>query len=349
MISKTAGGHPHGGTLAADNRADVRLIAEIGSVHDGSLGNALRLIDTAADVGASGVKLQAHISEAETLEEAPSPRYFSNETRFEYFNRTAFDAEQWRQLREHAASRHLEFIVSPFSIEAVEMLEPIDVDCYKVASGEVTNIPLLERLAVTGKPVLLSSGMNGWVEIDEAVGLLRESGALHVLQCSSIYPCPPEKVGLNVMAELKSRYGLPVGLSDHTLTGTAAICAVYLGADVIEKHLTLSRRMYGSDAKHSMEPEEFKQMAGALGEAWSMKETPVDKDDLTPYLEMKKVFEKSIVTARAMRKGMVLTPDDIAFKKPGDGIPAAQYREVIGKSIMRFLPRNHKLSKDDLR
>jgi N-acetylneuraminate synthase len=335
--------------MSKASRDDLQVIAEIGSVHDGSFGNALRLIDTAAEVGASGVKLQAHISEAETLVGAPSPSYFSAESRFEYFARTAFTPEQWSQLRDRARSSALDFIVSPFSIEAVEMLETVGVDGYKVASGEVTNLPLLERLAETNQPVLLSSGMSQWAELDRAVKTLRTGGQLHLLQCSSIYPCPPERVGLNVMTEMRTRYGLPVGLSDHTMTATAAICAVYLGASVIEKHLTLSRRMYGSDAKHSMEPDEFQLMALALREAMAMKEHPVDKDDLAPYGDMKTIFEKSIVTARELSQGTTLEAADIAFKKPGDGIPAAKHREVLGKTLTKNLPRDHKLSEEDLR
>src|SRR5687767_8411606 len=150
----------------------MRIIAEIGSVHDGSFGNALRLIDAAAEAGADAVKFQTHIAEAESLADAPAPGYFSDEPRLAYFKRTSFSPEQWKKLARHAETRKVAFLSSPFSLEAVDLLESIGVGAYKVPSGEVTNIPLLERIARTRKPALLSSGMSDWKELDRAVAVL---------------------------------------------------------------------------------------------------------------------------------------------------------------------------------
>ena len=324
----------------------IRIIAEIGSVHDGSLGNALKFIDAAAEAGADAVKFQTHIAEAESLADAPSPGYFNDEPRIAYFKRTGFTPEQWKKLARHAQAAKVTFLSSPFSIEAVDLLEDVGVSAYKIPSGEVTNVPLLERVAATKKPTLLSSGMSNWAELDEAVAVLKPACALTVLQCTSAYPCPPEQVGLNVLAEMRSRYGVAVGLSDHTLGFAAALAAAALGATVIEKHFTFSRLMYGSDAKHSMEPADFKRFCEALREVWRMQASPVDKDDVSPYADMKRIFEKSVVTARALRAGTVLTREMLAFKKPGDGIPAAQYRTLIGRKLKRDLPADSKLSAD---
>ena len=230
----------------------VTIIAEVGSVHDGSFGNAMKLVDTAADCGADVVKFQTHIPFAETLRDAPMPHYFKGEPRFEYFERTGFATGQWKRLAAHAMERGLQFLSSPFSIEAVTLLEDVGVGSYKIPSGEVTNIPMLEAIAETGKPVLLSSGMSDWRELDAAVAAIRgRHERICVMQCTSAYPCPDEKVGLNVLSEMRERWQLPVGYSDHTRDNHACFAAVALGAGVVEKHLTFSRRMYGSDAAHS--------------------------------------------------------------------------------------------------
>src|SRR5579862_5092817 len=145
------------------------IIAEIGSVHDGSFGNAAKLIDAVAACNADIAKFQTHIAEAETLPNAPSPPYFTGEPRYDYFHRTAFSARQWEMLKRHCDERHIQFLSSPFSIPAVELLKNLGVARYKVPSGEVTNLPLLESVAQTGKPVILSSGMSSWAELDAAV------------------------------------------------------------------------------------------------------------------------------------------------------------------------------------
>jgi N-acetylneuraminate synthase len=301
------------------------IIAELGSVHDGSFGNALKLIEAAADCGADAVKFQTHIPEAESLRDAPSPVYFSAEQRFEYFRRTGFSVDQWRQLAAHCQSCGATFLSSPFSLEAVDLLEAVGVSAYKVPSGEVTNLPLLDRIAATGKPVYLSSGMSDWAELDAAVAALRPGGPISVLQCTSAYPCPDERVGLNILYQMAQRWGLPVGFSDHTTGLAAGVAAAALGASVIEKHFTFSRLMYGSDAATATEPADFRLFCTSVKAAARIRAHLVDKDDLSPYRDMKRVFEKSIVTARAIKRGAVLEREDIAFKKPGDGTPAASW------------------------
>ncbi|MDB4214584.1 N-acetylneuraminate synthase family protein [Burkholderiaceae bacterium] len=326
----------------------IRIIAEIGSVHDGSFGNALKLIEAAAKAGADAVKFQTHIAEAESVASAPAPAYFSDEPRQAYFRRTSFSLEQWRRLAKCAADLGVTFLSSPFSLEAVDLLEELGIAAYKIPSGEVSNIPLLTRIAKTGKPVLLSSGMSGWDELDLAVATVRSSCSTTVMQCSSAYPCPPERVGLNVIGEMARRYELPVGYSDHTMGFAAPIAAVAMGATVVEKHFTFSRQMYGSDARHSMEPSEFKLMAEALREVWTMLDNPISKSDVKHYAEMKRIFEKSIVAACSIEAGEALTVGMLAFKKPGDGIPARDYERLLGRTAKRAMQPDHKLTEDDL-
>lgn len=334
-----------------DNRSSqVFVIAEVGSVHDGSFGNALKLIEAAAGAGASAVKFQTHIAAAETLRDAPMPPYFKGEPRFEYFERTGFNLEQWKGLKAHCEAQGTAFMSSPFSCEAVELLEAIGIESYKIPSGEVTNLPLLEAAARTGKRIYLSSGMSSWEELDAAVNTVRRfHDDLVVMQCTSEYPCPYNQVGLNVMLEMQARYGLPVGLSDHTLTPYASLAAVTLGASVIEKHFTFSRLMYGSDAKHSLEPGEFFRLVEGIRAIETMLAYPVDKSSAERFRVMKDTFEKSLVSRVAIPAGEEITEEMIAMKKPGTGISAARYSEVIGCRAARDIEPDRVLTEEDIR
>src|SRR5688572_28484532 len=289
----------HMGNAIGGSRAPEFVIAEVGSVHDGSIGNACRLIDAAAEAKADAVKFQTHIADAESLPDAPSPSHFSTESRVDYFRRTAFSRAEWRLLRDRCEARGVEFMSSPFSEEAVDLLREVGVQRWKVPSGEVTNLPLLLRIARLRQPVLLSSGMSCWSELDAAVAVFRQQGIVPtLLQCTSEYPCPVNRVGLNVMLEMEQRYRAPVGLSDHTLTPFASFAAVALGASVLERHFTFSRKMYGSDAAHSLEPAEFEEMVHGIRAIEVMRSTLVNKDDIAPFAGMRRVFTKSVVTRR---------------------------------------------------
>lgn len=326
------------------------IIAEIGSVHDGSFGNAQQLIDTAVECGAGAVKFQTHIPAAETLRNAPLPPYFKGEPRFEYFQRTGFNEGQWRELKARCDEQGTLFLSSPFSVEAVEMLEELGIEQYKIPSGEVTNLPMLEVIAETGKPVLLSSGMSSWQELDAAIETIRRRhDDLTLLQCTSEYPCPHKRVGLNVMLEMRRRYEVPVGLSDHTTDNYACFAAVSMGAVVVEKHLTLSRRMYGSDARHSAEPAQFFDLCCGIRAIETMLAAAVDKDDVEHYREMKVIFQKSVTAKAEIPAGTKISRDMLAVRKPGTGISAAQLDTVVGQQAARTIPADTVLEWSDLK
>lgn len=320
------------------------IIAEIGSVHDGSFGNALCLIELAASCGANAVKFQTHISEAETTKNAPSPKYFNKESRYEYFQRTSFTLEQWALLKTKCREVGVKFISSPFSIKAAKMLYDLGVDYIKIPSGEMNNTPMLEEISKMNVPVILSSGMSSISEIDDAVSIFKNSGSNFMLmQCTSEYPCLPSNVGLNVISLFSNRYNIPIGFSDHTIGFAAPFAAAALGANVIEKHFTFSKFMYGSDAKNSMEPDDFEILSQGLNDIWEMLENPVDKSDNSSFLDMKLIFEKSIVAKWDLKSGTILNLDNIDFKKPGDGIKAYHYKEIIGKQILVDLKKDEKI------
>jgi len=335
--------------MSGEKVGTVSIIAEVGSVHDGSFGNAHKLIDLAASCGADAVKFQTHIAAAETLRNAPMPPYFKGEPRFDYFERTGFSLTQWKALKAHCDDFGIRFISSPFSTEAVELLEEVGVDSYKIASGEVTNLPMLDVIGQKKKQVLLSSGMSNWSELDAAVNILkRHHGDVVVMQCTSMYPTPNESVGLNVLGEMAARWGLPVGYSDHTLDNHAGFAAVALGAVAVEKHLTFSRSMYGSDAANAAEPAQFRDFVAGIRAIAAMRAAPVDKDDLQSLRDMKLIFEKSVVSAVAIPAGTVLKRSMLAIRKPGDGIPAAQIDSLVGRKASRDIAAEQLLREGDI-
>ncbi len=261
-----------------------------------------------------------------------------------------FTEEQWQGLKRHADEKGLLFLSSPFSMQAVELLSRVGVAAWKVASGEVSNIPMLERMAATGLPVYLSTGMSSLEEIDRAVELVRRwQLPLTVLQCTSAYPCPPEKVGLNLIPFYRERYGCDVGLSDHSGTIYPGLAAVTLGIEVLEVHVTLSREMFGPDVAASITSSELRTLVDGIRFVERMKANPLDKDVLSNELApLRTLFTKSIVVLEDLPKGTQLRESHLAFKKPGTGIPAARMKEVVNRVLKRDVRANRLLSEEDL-
>lgn len=328
------------------------IIGEVAQTHDGSLGAAHAYIDAVASAGADAIKFQTHIAAAESTPGEPWRIKFSRQdaTRYDYWKRMEFTQEQWRGLYEHAKERGLLFLSSAFSPEAVDLLEGVGVPAWKVGSGEVSNLPLLIKMARTGKPVILSSGMSDWEELDAAVKTVRENGAsVATLQCSTSYPCPPETLGLNVIAELRRRYDCHSGLSDHSGTIYAGLAAATLGAKMIEVHVAFSRECFGPDVIASITTPELKQLVEGVRFIERALAAPVDKRAMAEELaEMRRVFGKSVVAARDLSAGDRISDGDIAFKKPGVGIPAARFNEVIDRRLKRAVAADTLISEDDL-
>ncbi|MHB1222525.1 MAG: N-acetylneuraminate synthase family protein [Gemmatimonadaceae bacterium] len=340
------------GRASGEGAGRCLLIAEVAQAHDGSLGLAHAYIDAAAAAGADAVKFQTHLAEAESTPAEPWRVRFSpqDDTRYSYWQRTAFSESQWGELRAHAEALDLLFLSSPFSTEAVSLLTRVGVAAWKIPSGEVATPGLLEQVAATGWPVLLSTGMSPMGEVDRAVDRLRTAGvAFAVLQCTSAYPCPPELVGLNLLGEFRQRYGCPVGLSDHSGTIYPALAAVTLGVDVLELHITLSRDMYGPDVAASVTTAEFRQLADGVRFIERMNSSPVAKDALAGELApLRALFTKSVVATRPLSAGHVLTDDDLAVRKPGTGIAAGRRAAIVGRVLARPVAAWRPLVDDDL-
>lgn len=328
------------------------IIAEVAQAHDGSLGMAHAFIDAIADAGADAVKFQTHIAEAESTPDEPWRVKFSlqDKTRYDYWKRMEFTEEQWFGLKEHAERRGLIFLSSPFSIEAVELLKKVGIAAWKVASGEVTNPLMLEAMAETRLPILLSTGMSTLQEIDEAVARIREKDLpFVVLQCTSMYPTPPEKIGLNMIPFFRERYGCPVGLSDHSGKIYPALAAVTLGATVIEVHVTFHRKMFGPDVPASITMEELALLVEGVRFIETMLANPVDKDTIALELaEMRRLFTKSVVARMDLPAGTVLKREHLTVKKPGTGIPAPQILTLIGRKLKRPVAKGEILKEEDI-
>ncbi|MBW8048977.1 MAG: N-acetylneuraminate synthase [Cytophagales bacterium] len=328
------------------------LIAEVAQAHDGSLGTAHAYIDAIADAGADAVKFQTHIAEAESTPEEPWRVKFSKQdkTRYDYWKRMEFTKVQWKGLKEHAEEKGLLFLSSPFSFEAVDLLEDIGIKVWKIASGEVNNTPLLDKIAQTKKPVIISSGMSAIKELDQAVNLFKKKGIQYaVMQCTAAYPCPPEKIGLNLIHDFRRRYKCPAGLSDHSGTIFPGLAGAASGMDLLEIHVTFSRQMFGPDVAASVTLEELKTLVEGIRYIELVNANPVKKDEI--YSEMRsvrKLFTKSIITKNKLKKGTILKNEDLTFKKPGNGIPPGEINNIIGKKLIRDVPEDHFLSMDDL-
>jgi len=242
------------------------------------------------------------------------------------------------------------FMSSPFSPEAVELLERVGMPVWKIASGEVSNRAVLDAVLATGSPVLLSSGMSPWSELDAAVERVRAAGsALAVLQCTSDYPTNPRQVGLNLLGELGDRYGVPVGLSDHSGTIYPGLAAAALGAAVIEVHLTLSRDHFGPDVPVSLTPDDLARLTEGVAFVREAMDHPLDKDHEAERLApMRDLFTRSLVLRHDVAAGTILTDEDLVLKKPGTGLPDAQRSLVVGRAARRDLAADHLVTVDDV-
>ena len=323
------------------------LIAEVGLAHEGSLGTARAFVDAAVEVGVDAVKFQTHLADAESTdrERFRVPTFPQDATRQDYWRRTAFTPVQWQDLSKYVREQGLIFLSSPFSEEAVDLLMECNVPAWKIASGEVSNLPLLEKVADTGLPVIVSSGLSSWAELDQATSFLSAAGSpFAVFQCTSAYPCPPESWGLNLLEEMRERYSCPVGLSDHSGTLAPSLASVSLGADMLEFHITLSPHMFGPDVSSSLTIEQAQELVRSVRQLELAFASPVDKDAAAEdKAAMRQLFTKSIVAAEDLPLGTILKREHLAFKKPGDGIPASEYQALLGRRTLASLARNQQL------
>lgn len=314
----------------------IKIIAEAGVNHNGNMELAVRLIDIAAKAGADYIKFQTWKSESIVSRYAPKAKYQSEatgkgETMLGMVKKLELSFDDFRALKAHCQKAGIGFLSTPFDIESAEFLFSLGVDAIKISSGELTNLPLLEVIASFPNPILLSTGMCTLEEIEDAVSVLQRgfTKAITILHCNTQYPTPMKDVNLRAMQTLKARFGFPVGLSDHSQGIEVPIAAAALGAQVIEKHFTLSHELAGPDHRASADPNELANMIRCIRNIELAMGTG-EKTVTASERENMAAARKSIVAARGILKGEIFTPDNIAAKRPGTGISPMKWHEVIG-------------------
>lgn len=323
-------------------RNSTFIIAEVGQAHDGSLGILHSYIDALSKTGVDAVKFQTHIADAGSSPSESFRTNFSYEdvTRQDYWRRMEFTANQWLEIKKHCESVGLEFMSTPTCVSAFELLENIGVKRYKIGSGDIANSLLLYKAAQTGKQIILSSGLCTYAELDTAVDVIQDASNnnIVIMQCTSEYPSPPEKTGLNLIDEFCDKYKFPIGLSDHSGTIYPSLAAVALGASYIETHVVFDRRMFGPDSYSSLTMDEIKSMVTGIRIIEKSLFSNYSKERSSNVDHMLNLFGKSLSVRRAMRLGEVITIDDLETKKPAQqGIPAHDYKKVVGKKLLNDL------------
>ena len=318
----------------------VLIIAEAGVNHNGSLELAKRLVDTAKECGADIVKFQTAkisslVSKIAPMAEYQKKNIGKEESQKDMLSKLLLPFDDYKILADYCKSVGIKFLSTPFDVESIEFLDPL-LDIWKIPSGEITNYPYLVKIAKTGKDIILSTGMCTMQEVEDAVKVLKDNdaGKITILHCTTNYPTPMEDVNLKAMLSLKERFGCDVGYSDHTRGIEVPIAAAALGATVLEKHFTLDRNMEGPDHKASLEPDELREMVRAVRNI-EMALGTGEKEPTEAELKNRLVARKSIIAARDIKKGELLTEDNLTTKRPGNGISPMKWNEVIGTGAIR--------------
>ena len=322
------------------------IIAEAGVNHGGNIDCAKKLIDTAKWAGADAVKFQIFKAEDVVIPQAEKAEYQKNttcqdESQFDMIKKLELSEGEFRYLASYAKEKNILFLSTPFSYKSVDLLEEMGTSAYKIASGEITNFPLLEYIARKSKPIILSTGMSTQEEIGEALKAINEAGEKRIvlLHCVTSYPARIEEINLKAIETLRKAFNLPVGLSDHTLGKTSSIAAVAMGACMIEKHFTLCRNLPGPDHKASLEPAELKELAEAVRDV----EKAMGSGIKLPTLEEEKIkliARRSIVAATEIPKGSRITRDMLDIKRPGTGIAPKDLMAIVGKKAKDGIPKD---------
>ena len=330
----------------------VYVVAELSANHNQSFDQAIRIMHAAKNAGADAIKLQTYTPDTMTIRSdrecfrIGGGTLWDGQTLYELYAE-AYTPWEWQpKLRQTADDLGLDFFSSPFDSTALDFLETIGVAAYKVASFEIVDIPLIKKMAGTAKPLIISSGMATVEEIQEAVAAARNAGATEIalLKCTSAYPAPPEEMNLRTIPELAHIFGVPVGLSDHTLGIAVPVAAVALGACIIEKHIKLSRSDKGPDSAFSLEPDEFK----AMVEAVRVAEKALGAVQIGPVAreEASRVFRRSLFVVEDMKRDEIFTSRNVRSIRPADGLHTRHLEQVVGKRCARDLERGTPLAWD---
>ena len=334
----------------------VFIIAEAGVNHKGRLDLALKLIDAAAEAGADAVKFQTFRAEQVVTVSGKMADYQKrnlgkSESQLEMLRKLELDEKYYPRLIKYARKKKIIFLSTPHGgFESVDFLNKIGIPAFKFGSGDLTNLPFLEYTAKFKKPMIISAGMATFDEIKEAVGTIRKAGnnKIIVLHCTTDYPCPSKEVNLSAMPVIAGKIGVLAGYSDHTLGSQVAVMASVLGACMIEKHLTLDKKMPGPDHKASADPGEFKAMADQIRKGNLILGSPVKKPSKNELAYIP-LMRKSVVCAADIKKGEYFTGKNLAIKRPGTGLPPKYFLKIIGKTAQKSIRVGQLIGKSDIK
>jgi N-acetylneuraminate synthase len=320
----------------------VFIIAEAGCNHNGDINRAKKLVDMAVEAGADAVKFQTFITDELVTQQAEKASYQkkntgnAKESQSAMLKKLELSFDNFKTLKVYCEHKDIIFLSTPFDHRSVDFLDELEISAFKIASGEITNVPFLSYIACKKKPVILSTGMSTLEEVEKAEATLRQThnAELVLLHCTSEYPAPAEDVNLRAMDTLYHRFKLPVGFSDHTLGSAIALAAVALGASVIEKHFTLDRSLPGPDHRASLEPHQLKALAKDIRSVEKALGNGIKKPSLSEA-KTRLFARKSIVTATPIKKGQLLTESNLTVKRPGTGVSPLQWDKVIGRKALR--------------
>ena len=316
----------------------VFIIAEAGVNHNGSIELAKKLIDIACDAKANAVKFQTFKTENLVSKNASKAQYqkqttCKEESQFDMIKKLELDINTHKELISYAKEKNITFLSTPFDHESIELLDNLGIEIFKIPSGEITNLPYLQKIGALKKKVILSTGMSNINEIEDALNILTNAGTkkqnITVLHANTMYPTPINDVNLNAMLSIKKTFDVKVGYSDHTLGIEVDIAAVALGASVIEKHFTLDKTMNGPDHKASLEPDELKQMVKAIRNIELAMGDGIKKPSPSEKPNMQ-VARKSIIANKEIKKGEKFSKENLTIKRPGNGISPMKFYDIIG-------------------
>lgn len=336
------------------NKSKTLIIAELAQAHDGSIGLVHSYIDSLKNTGVDAIKFQMHFAEFESSKYEKFRVNFSSQdkSRFDYWKRIEFNQDQWMQIKRHCEDVGLKFICSIFSDHSIEVLSKIGANIIKVPSGELSNFLMLSKLIKNKKnKIILSTGLSNNKEIDEAFKICsKQKKNISILHCTSEYPCPPERLGLNQIGYLKKKYNVPVGLSDHSGNIYSSLMAIMLGAEIIEAHVVFDKRMFGPDTLSSITIEDFKKLVEGARFIEKAKLFELNKNKLSKKTkETKKIFGKSMIINKNLPKGSIITMDDIGSLKPeGYGLSPKYFEKIINKRLKRNIKKYEFISLNDV-
>ena len=314
------------------------IIAEIGQAHDGSLGILHSFIDAASEIGIDAIKFQVHIANAESSLFEPFRVKFSYEdnTRFDYWKRMELTENQWKEVKKKCDDLGIEFLATPFSNTAIDLLEKLDVKRYKVGSGDASNLLLLEKILTTKKEVIISTGLSTPSELDKTIEIFKNKKIpFTILQCTTKYPTLPIDLNLKNILNLENKYNCPVGLSDHSGTIYPGLGAITIGASIVEAHITFDKKMFGPDAKASLTIKQFKKLVEGIRFLEIAKENKEKKSYSNEKNELRRMFGRAIAVNKNLSKGHIIKFEDLEVKKPSDsGIPVNDFKNILGKKLI---------------